>query len=163
MYMIVRGTFELSIRRENGVPSKHDRATDLELDQTATTRPTDLPHGEFHTTLFNVKRLGGARSLAAGERKQRLPRFAEFALFNPWVHKASLLSTGYGEVARRKQPAGRLSGAAGAAEEGLWAECGFRGKGTDSGCVQMRPDRSGCVRIGWYASGRVGILNSGQI
>jgi hypothetical protein len=100
MYMIVRGTFELSIRRgrENRVPSKHARDKDLELGQTATTRKTVLPQGEFHTTLFNVRRLGGARSLAAGERKQRLPRFAEFALFNPWVHKASLLSTGYGEV-----------------------------------------------------------------
>jgi hypothetical protein len=49
------------------------------------------------TTLFNVKRLGGTR-LNPSERRQRLPRFAEFALFNPWVHRASLLSTGYGEV-----------------------------------------------------------------
>merc|ERR1719171_1652825 len=48
------------------------------------------------TTLFNVKRSGGVRG--PGKKKARLPRFAEFALFNPWVHKASLLSTGYGEV-----------------------------------------------------------------
>ena len=104
MYMIVRGTFELSIRRgrENCVPSKHARDKDLELGQTATTRKTVLPQGEFHTTLFNVKRQGGARSLAPGERKKRLPRFAEFALFNPWVHKASWVANKSFEISKFK-------------------------------------------------------------
>ena len=73
MYMIVRGTFELSIRRDNRSADSSKDGVDEELqldgslDQTATTGPAQGLHGEFMTTLFNVAesgRLGRAELLA---------------------------------------------------------------------------------------------------
>jgi hypothetical protein len=116
MLMIVRGTFELTGRAPRRT-TQHDatlstdatlsrgRTTDATLSRGKTTQMETVASSKdgeaFVTTIFDVK--WRTQNRQTSRKVRPLPCFAEFALLEPWVHKSSLLSTGYGEVLRIKR------------------------------------------------------------